>query len=97
MSVALDLDFSESITSVLNDIKESAKGFIRNLTTPGDEASVIKFAREVVVEAIGFDVVQVDPVIPDPAITCCFSMMPLIMRIRTRQTPQSFSTLFLTP
>jgi hypothetical protein len=70
VSVALDLDFSESISSVLNDIKESAKGFIRNLITPGDEASVIKFAREVVVEPIGLVIgfVQVDPDDPtDPA------------------------------
>ena len=53
VSVALDLDFSESIASVLTDIKDSAKGFLTKLTTLGDEASVIKFAR-VVNEAIGF-------------------------------------------
>jgi VWFA-related protein len=53
VSVALDLDFSESIASVLTDIKNSAKGFLTKLTNPVDEASVIKFAREVR-EAIGF-------------------------------------------
>jgi Ca-activated chloride channel family protein len=57
VSVALDLDYSSSVTPVQNDIEASAKGFLLNLTTSGDEATVIKFAREVR-EAIGFTQVQ---------------------------------------
>jgi Ca-activated chloride channel homolog len=57
VSVALDLDYSESVTNVLNDIEASAKGFLQNLTNPTDEASVIKYAREVR-EFIGFTLVQ---------------------------------------
>jgi Ca-activated chloride channel family protein len=53
VSVALNLDYSASITPVQADVEASAKRFLTNLTNPGDEASVIKFAREVR-EAIGF-------------------------------------------
>ena len=53
VSVALDLDYSSSVATVLNDIEASAKGFLQNLTNQTDEASVIKFAREVR-EFIGF-------------------------------------------
>jgi VWFA-related protein len=47
VSVALDLDYSESIIPVQNDVEESAKAFLDTLNPLSDEAAVIKFAREV--------------------------------------------------
>ena len=46
VSIALDLDFSGSVASVENDIKESAKTFLASLNAATDEAMVIKFRSE---------------------------------------------------
>jgi hypothetical protein len=47
VSVALDLDFSNSVNADLPNIRTSAKDFLSNLNEATDEAAVIKFARTV--------------------------------------------------
>jgi VWFA-related protein len=47
VSVALDLDYSSSITPVQNAVEEAAKSFLDKLNAATDEAAVIKFASVV--------------------------------------------------